>query len=111
MDFKLKLECVRHKIGQRPYPAPREQGDEIERKIQECIHAGLVLEYNDGGYAQVCCFCFLVAKPGSTAKRLVMDYGEQNKKILNHSLCILNMEATLEMIASCSYKTKMDKGS
>ena len=51
---------------------------------------------------------FLVAKPGSTAKRLVVDYGELNKKTLNHSGSIPNMESTLEKIASCRYKTKMD---
>ena len=52
-----------------------------------------------------------VAKPGSTAKRLVVDYGELNKKTLNHSGSIPNMESTLEKIASCRYKTKMDKRS
>ena len=40
-----------------------------------------------------------------------MDYGELNKKALNHSGCIPNMESTLEKIASCRYKTKMDKRS
>ena len=52
-----------------------------------------------------------MAKPGSTAKRLVVDYGELNKKMLNHSGSIPNMESTLEKIASCRYKTKMDKRS
>ena len=52
-----------------------------------------------------------MAKPGSTAKRLVVDYGELNKKTLNHSGSIPNMESTLEKIASCRYKTKMDKRS
>ena len=47
----------------------------------------------------------------STAKRLVVDYGELNKKTLNHSGSIHNMESTLEKIASCRYKTKMDKRS
>ena len=55
--------------------------------------------------------CFLVAKPGSTAKRLVVDYGELNKKTLNHSGSIPNMKSTLEKIAFCRYKTKMDKRS
>ena len=50
-----------------------------------------------------------MAKPGSTAKRLVVDYGELNKKMLNHSGCIPDMESTLEKIASCRYKTKMNK--
>ena len=48
MDLKLKPEFVGHKIRRRPYPAPKEQADEIERQIQECIDAGLVLEYKDG---------------------------------------------------------------
>ena len=111
MDLKLKPEFVGHKIRRRPYPAPKEQADEIERQIQECIDAGLVLEYKDGDYPLHCSPCFLVAKPGSTAKRLVVDYGELNKKTLNHSGSIPNMESTLEKIASCRYKTKMDKRS
>ena len=111
MDLKLKPEFVGHKIRRRPYPAPKEQADEIGRQIQDCIDAGLVLEYKDGDYAQHCSPCFLVAKPWSTAKRLVVDYGELNKKTLNHSGSIPNMESTLEKIASCRYKTKMDKRS
>ena len=34
MDLKLKPEFVGHKIRRRPYPAPKEQADEIERQIQ-----------------------------------------------------------------------------
>ena len=111
MDLKLKPEFVGRKIRRRPYPAPKEQADEIERQIQECIDAGLVLEYKDGDYPQHCSPCYLVARPGSTAKRLVVDYGELNKKRLNHSGSIPNIESTLEKIASCRYKTKMDKRS
>ena len=111
MDLKLKPEFVGHKIQRRPYPAPKVQADEIERQIQEFIDAGLVLEYKDGDYPQHCSPYFLVAKPGSTAKRLIVDYGELNKKTLNHSGSIANMESTLEKIASCRYKTKMDKRS
>ena len=99
MDLKLKHEFVGHKIRRRPYPAPKEQADEIARQIQECIDAGLVLEYKDGDYPPRCSPCFLVAKPGSTAKRLVVDYGELNKKTLNHRGSIPNMESTLEKIA------------
>ena len=75
----------------RPYPAPTEQADEIEQQIQECIDAGLVPEYKDGYYPQHCSSCFLVAKPGSTAKRLVVDYGDLNKKTLKHSGSIPKM--------------------
>ena len=47
MDLKLKPELVRHKIRRRPYPAPKEHADKMERTIQECIDAGLVLEYKN----------------------------------------------------------------
>ena len=106
MDLKLKPEFVGHKIRRRPYPAPKEQADEIEQQIQECIDAGLVLESRDGDYRQHCSPCFLVVKPGSF---LVVDYGELIKKTSNHSGSIPNMESTPEKIASCRYKTKMDK--
>ena len=43
------------------------------------------------------------------AKWPVVDCGELNKKTLNHSGSIPNMESTLEKIASCRYKTNMDK--
>ena len=50
MDLKLKPAFVGHKIRRRPYQALKEQADEIERQIQECIDAGLILEYKDGDY-------------------------------------------------------------
>ena len=50
-----------------------------------------------------------MAKPGSTAKPLVVDYGELNKKTPNHSGSNPNIESTLERIASCRYKKKMDE--
>ena len=74
MDLKLKPEFVGHKIRRRSYPAPKEQADEIERQIQECIDAGLVPEYKDVDYPQSCSPCFLVAKPGCTAKWLVVTH-------------------------------------
>ena len=96
-------------MRRRPYPAPQEKVEEIERQIQECIDAGLVEEYNKGDYPHHCSPCFLVAKLGSTALRFVVDYGEVNKKTQNHSGSIPNMENTLERIAKCRYKTKIDK--
>ena len=108
MDLKLKPEFVGKKIRRRPYLAPKEQADEIQGQIQECIEAGLVLEYKDGDYPHHCSPCFLVAKPWSTAKRLVVDCGDLNKKTLNHSGSFPNMESTLEKIACCRYKTRID---
>ena len=43
--------------------------------------------------------------------RLVVDYGEVNKKIQNHLGSIPNMENTLERMAKCRFKTKIDKRS
>ena len=43
--------------------------------------------------------------------RLLVDYGEVNKKTQNHSGSIPNMENALVRIAKCRYKTKMDKHS
>ena len=109
MDLKLKPDCEGSVVRRRPYPAPQARIDEIERQIQACIDAGLSEEYKHGDYPRHCSPCFLVAKPGSTAMRLVIDYGEVNKKTQNHSGSISNMENTLERIAKGLFKTKMDK--
>ena len=52
-----------------------------------------------------------MAQHGSTALRLVVDYGEVNKNTQNHSGSIPNMENTLERIAKCRFKTKTDRRS
>ena len=111
IDLQLKPELEKTGVRRRPYPAPQEQVEEIRRQIQECIDAGLVEEYKKGDYPHHCSPCFLTAKPGSTALRLVVYYGEVNKKTRNDSGSIPNMENTLERIAKCRYKTKMDKHS
>ena len=111
MDSKLKPEFEKTRVRCRPYHAPQGQVEEIELQIHECIDAGLVEGYKKGDYPHHCSPCFLVAKPGSTAVRLVVDYGDVNKKPQNPSWSIPNMENTLERIAKCRYKTKMDKRS
>ena len=108
MDLKLKHEFEQTRVRCCPYPAPQEQVEEIECQIQECIDAGLGEEYKKGDYPHHCSPCFLVAKPGSTALRLVVDYGEVNKKTQNHSGSIPHMKNTLERIAKCQYKTKVE---
>ena len=111
MDLKLKTK-LEASVGRRhPYPAPQDQIDEIERQIQEFLDAGLVEGYEQRDNSRHCSPCFLVAKPGSTAMRLVVDYGQVNKKTQNPSGSIAHMEHTLEKIAKCRFKTKMDKRS
>ena len=82
-------------VRRRPYPVPQDYIDEIERQIQECIDAGLLKEYKHGDYPRHCSPCFLMAKPGSTAMCLVVDYGGVNKKTQNHSGRIPEMGHTL----------------
>ena len=73
--------------------------EEIKRQIQECINAGLVLEYKKGEYPSHCPSCCLMAKPGSTALCLVVDYGELNKHTQNHSGSLPNMEHNRDRIS------------
>ena len=110
MDPKLKPPFEKTRVRCRPYPAPQEQVEGIERQIQECIDAGLVEEYKNRDYPHHCSPCFLVAKPGLTPLRLVVDYRDVNKKTQKHSGSIPNMENTRERIAKRRYKTRMDKG-
>ena len=107
----MKPEFEKTRVRRRPYPVPQEQVEEIERQIHECIDAGLVAEYKKGDYPHHCSPCFLVPKPGSTALRLVFDYGEVNRKAQSNSGSIPNLANTLERLAKCRYTTKMDKRS
>ena len=101
MDLKLKPEFAGSVVTRHPYHAPKDQNDQMERHIQKCIDAVLVEECKHGGYPRHCSPCFLEAKPGSTAIRLVVDYGEVYKKTQNHSGSIPNMDNTLKEIAKC----------
>ena len=71
----------------------------------------LVKEYKHGDYPRHSSPCFLVAKCGSTAMRLVVYHREFNKKTQTQSGSIPNVENTLHRIAKCRFKTKMDKRS
>ena len=111
MDLKGKPEFEKKRVRRRAYPALQEQVEKVERQIQECIDAGLVEENKKGDYPHHGSPCFLVAQRGSTALRLVVDYGEVNKTTQNHSGSIPYMGNTLERVCGCRYKTKIDKPS
>ena len=76
-----------------------------------CIDARLVEQCKHGDHPRHYGPCFLVAKPGSTAMLLVVDYGDVNLKTQNQSGSISNMGNSLERSAKCQFKTKMDKRS
>ena len=52
-----------------------------------------------------------MAKPGSTAKQVVVDYRKLNRMIKLHAGSLPVMENTIENAASCKFKSKMDKRS
>ena len=70
MDLQLKPEFEKTRVRRRPYPAPQEQVEEIERQIQECIDAGLVEQYKKGDYHHHCSPCFSLLNQG----RLLYDW-------------------------------------
>ena len=111
MDLKLKPEFEEQRLKRMPYLDSADHVEEIERQVQECIDAGLVLEYRKKEYPSHCSPCLLVAEPGSTALRLVVDYDELNKRTQNHFGSLPNKEHTLERISSYVYKTNMEKRS
>ena len=111
MDLEIREEFLKDRVRCRPYPASKDDMAEITRQIKECVEAGLVYEYKTTDYPKHCSPCFLVARPGSTAKRLVVDYKKVNQKIKLHSGSLPLMKNTVETAAGCRYKTKMDKRS
>ena len=111
MNLKLEPEFEKTRARRRFYPAPEEQVERSSARSRNALILGLFEEYEKGDYPHHWGPCFLVAKPGSTALRLVVDFGEVNKKTQNHSGSIPKMENTLECIPKRQYKTKMDKRS
>ena len=111
LDLELKEEHAKDPIRSKPYPCSKADMDEIMRQVLDCVAAGLIEEYKEGDYPKHCSCCFLVVKPRSTAKRLVVDYQKLNRKIKQHSGSLPFMENTVENAADCKFKTKMDKRS
>ena len=111
MNLELKPEFQDQRITATGYPCSKEDQDEIMRQVLEVVEAGMCEAYKDTEIPEHCWPCFLVAKPGSTAKRLVVDYRKLNKMIKLHAGTLLVMEKTTENAGSCKFKSKMDKGS
>ena len=108
MDLELKPEYQDQRITSRGYPCSKDQ-DEIIRQVLELVEAGMCEAYKDTEIPEHCSPCFLVAKPGSTAKRLVVDYRKLNKMIKLHAGSLLVMENTIENAASSSSSQRWTK--
>ena len=96
-------------VRSKPFPASKADREEIMRQITECIAADLAEKYEQAQYPKHCSPCFLVDKPGSNAKRLVVHYGKLNKLTKKHSRSLPSLEQALERAAHCRFKSKLDK--
>ena len=79
MDFELMAEHKNTTVRSKPFPASNADTEEIMRQMTECIEADLAQNCEQAEYPKHCSPCFLVDKPGSNAKRLVVHYGKPNK--------------------------------
>ena len=107
MDLEFKPEFQDQRITSRGYPCSKEDQDEIMRQVLELSEAGMCEAYKDTDIPEHCSPCFLVAKPGSTAKRLAVDYPKLNKMIEMPPGRLPVMKNTIENAASCKFKSKM----
>ena len=73
--------------------------------------ADLAEKFEQAEYPKHCSPCFLVDKPGSNAKRLVVHYGKLNKLPKGQSWSLPSLEQALERAAHCRFKSKLDKRS
>ena len=111
MDLELKPEFQDQRITSGHYPCSKEDQDEIMTQVLELVEAGVCKACKDTEISEHCSPCFLVAEPGSTAKRLVADYRKLDKMIKLHAGSLLLMESTIKNAASCKFKSKINKGS
>ena len=84
MDLELMDKHKHTAVRSKPFPASKAVREEIMWQITECIAADLAEKYEQAEYPKHCSPCFLVDKPGSNAKRLVVHYGKLNKLTKKH---------------------------
>ena len=109
MDLEFMDEHKNTTVRSKPFPASKADSEEKMRQITECIAADLAEKYEQAEYPKHCSPCFLVDKPGSNAKRLVVHYGKLNKLTKKHSGSLPSLEQALERAAHCRFKSKLDK--
>ena len=79
MDLELMDEHKNTTLRSKPFPASKADSEKIRRQITESIAADLAQKYEQADYPKHCSPCFLVDKPESNAKGLVVHYGKLNK--------------------------------
>ena len=111
MDLIVTDEHKNSTLRSRPIPLNEEDEKETMRQIYQCCDAKLMCRYEGKEFPKHCSPCFLVARPGSSAKRLVVHYAKLNERLKRHSGSIPNLERAIERAAQTKYKTKLDKRS
>ena len=111
MDLQVTDEHKNSTLRSRAIPLNEEDRNETMRQIYECCDAKLVSRYGGKDFPKHCSPCFLVAKPGSSSKRLVLHSAKLNERLKRHSASISNLERAIERAAKTKYKTKLDKRS
>ena len=111
MDLELMDEHKNTTVRSKPFPASKGDSEEIMRQITECIAADRAEKYEQAEYPKHSSPCFLVDKPGSNAKRLVVLSGKLNKLTKKHSGSLPSLEQALERAAHCRFKSELDKRS
>ena len=109
-DLKVKPEFVGHKIRRRPHPLLKSRlmrsGDRYKSVSTPACSWGTRMGTIPNIAAPVFWWLSLGLQPNGWWRTM-----EMNKKTLKHSESITNTVSTLERIASCRYKNKMDKRS
>ena len=96
MDLKVTDEHMNSTLRSRPIPLNEEDEKETMRQIYECCDAKLMSRYEGKDFPKNCSPCFLVAKPGSSAKRLVVHCAKLKERLKRHSGSIPNLERAIE---------------
>ena len=109
MDLELRPEFQDQRITLRGYPRSKGDQGEIMRQVLELVEVGMCEAYKDTEIPERCSPCSLVLKPGSTAKRLVVDNRKLNKTIKLHAGSLPVIENTIQNAVSCKFESKMDK--
>ena len=109
MDLELLDKHKNTPVRSKPFPASKADSEETICQITECIAADLAEKYEQAECPKHGSPCFLVDKPGSNAKRLIVHYGKLNELTKKHSGSPPSLEQALERAAHCRYKSKLVK--
>ena len=114
MDFKLHPEWQGIQLLGTYWPMPKPDMDEIEKQTEELCKADLAEEFVGDEFPKFCSPTFLVDKDKnksekvSKTRRMVGDYRKLNQRIVPHAVFLPDLEATVEALASCKVKSKLD---